>query len=459
LSGTPTTLGQFSITATASSAMTGGCTVPRTYSLVVVRQLAFVTGAGGVSPRIRTFDLQGTQLEAFLADDAAYAGGVRVAMGDINGDGIADVITAPGRDAATATVRVFDGTTQALIRQFQAYEYSSPGGTYVASADVNGDGFADIVTGRDGSPPEVKVFDGLTGAVISDFFAYAPPAVGGVRVAAGDIDGDGYAEIITGQEAGGTPEVRVFYGDGTLRNAFMAYDPRFPGGVFVAAGDIDGDGFADIVTGADAGGGPHVKAFSGADLHELRSFFAYAPLFLGGVRVAVGDVDQDGRADIITAAGPGGGPHVRVWSGESGAEITGLFAYEAMFAGGVYVAAPPAQTRMAVNPPAADGVVPPTFAIGGWVALGGAIATNGVDAIHAWAVPVSGGSPIFVGATTTGVPRPDVAAIFGGTFALSGFNLAAGPLPAGQYYLVVSAHSAISGTWAARRVVRITVTP
>ena len=76
-----------------------------------------------------------------------------------------------------------------------------------------------------------------------------------------------------------------------------------------------------------------------------------------------------------------------------------------------------------------------------------------------WALPVSGGSWIFVGATTTGVPRPDVAAIFGGTFALSGFNLTAGPLPAGQYYLVVYAHSAISGTWAAHRVVRITVTP
>jgi FG-GAP-like repeat/FG-GAP repeat len=460
VSGTPTTFGQFPMTATATSAASGGCTGSRTYPLTVLRPLTFVTGAGGVSPLIRSFDLQGAPLSAFLADDATYAGGVRVAMGDVTGDGVADIITAPGRDAAAAMVRVVDGSTLALVRQFQAYPYSSPGGTYVAAGDVNGDGIADIVTGRDGATPEVKVFDGLTGALISDFFAYAPPAVGGVRVAVGDVDGDGFAEIITGQEPGGTPEVRVFSGDGTLRAAFMAYDPRFQGGVFVAAGDIDGDGRADIVTGADAGGGPHVMAFSGADLHVLRSFFAYSPFFVGGVRVAVGDVDQDGRADIVTGAGPGGGPHVRVLSGATGSEIAGLFAYDVTFAEGVYVAAPPAQTRMAVNPPEAGATVPPIFWIGGWVGIGGAIVNNGVDAIHAWAVPVGGGSPIFVGATTTtNVPRPDVAAIFGGTFALSGFNVMAGPLPSGTYDLFVYAHSSISGTWAARRIVRITVTP
>jgi hypothetical protein len=458
LSGTPTTLGLYTMTATATSAASA-CTGSRTYTLSVLRGAGIVTGAGGGAPRLRTFDGSGNQLSNLLADDPAYTGGIRVAMGDVTGDGIDDIITAPGRDATAATVRVIDGSTLTVIRQFEAYPYSSPGGTYVAAGDVNGDGRADIVTGRDGSPPEVKVFDGRTGALMSDFFAYPLPAVGGVRVAAADVDGDGFAEIITGQEGGGTPEVRIFSGGGTLRTAFMAYYSAFTGGVFVAAGDIDGDGRADIITGADAGGAPHVLAFSGADLHVLRSFFAYTPFFMGGVRVAAGDIDGDGRADIVTAPGASGGPHVRVWSGATGAELAGFFAYEAFFAEGVYVAAPSAQSRMEIGIPGPGATVPPMFAIGGWAGVAGATVNSGVDAIHAWAWPVAGGSPIFLGATTVGVARPDVAAIYGGAYALSGFNLAAGPVPAGTYTLVVYAHSSISGTWALQRLVRIVVTP
>src|SRR5262249_61157987 len=123
------------------------------------------------------------------------------ATGDVNGDGIDDVITAPGLGASAATVRVFDGATGNEIRRFIAYPFSSPGGTYVAAGDVNGDGAADIITGRDGAAPEVKVFDGRTGALISDFFAYA--SAGGVRVAAGEVDGDGRAEVCEGPAHGG----------------------------------------------------------------------------------------------------------------------------------------------------------------------------------------------------------------------------------------------------------------
>ena len=118
---------------------------------------------------------------------------------------------------------------------------------------------------------------------------------------------------------------------------FFAYNPAFPGGVSVAAGDVDGDGRADIITGAGPGGGPHVRVWSGADFHEIGGFFAYDPAFTGGVCVAAGDVNDDGRADIITGAGPGGGPHVRVWNATNFAEIGGFFAYDPAFTGGVQV--------------------------------------------------------------------------------------------------------------------------
>src|SRR4029077_12317822 len=108
-------------------------------------------------------------------------------------------------------------------------------------------------------------------------------------------------DIIVGAGPSGGAHVKVF--DGTnlnLLQSFFAYDAAFRGGLFVTAGDVNGDGKADIITGADSGGGPHVKVFSGADGSVLQSFFAYDAVFTGGVRVAAGDVNNDGHADIVT---------------------------------------------------------------------------------------------------------------------------------------------------------------
>src|SRR5205085_2596493 len=116
-------------------------------------------------------------------------------------------------------------------------------------------------------------------------------------------------------------------------------DPGFRGGVRVAVGDVNGDGVPDIVTGAGPGGGPHVKVFSGADDSVLASFYAYDPTFAGGVYVAVGDVNGDGFADVITGAGPGGGPHVKVFAGLDNAELASFFAADPGNTGGVFVAA------------------------------------------------------------------------------------------------------------------------
>src|SRR5262249_39880741 len=179
-----------------------------------------------------------------------------------------------------------------------------------------------IVGAGPGGGPGVRVFDAATGSQIpgplGSFFAFDLGFTGGVRVALGDVNGDGVLDVIVGAGPGGGPLVRVFDGRTGLPLAgplggFFAFDPGFRGGVFVAAGAVHRDGFQDVIVAADAGGGPHVRVFSGRTGLEILSFFPYAPGFQGGVRVAAADFNLDGRAEIVTAPGPGGGPHIRIF--------------------------------------------------------------------------------------------------------------------------------------------------
>ncbi len=77
----------------------------------------------------------------------------------------------------------------------------------------------------------------------------------------------------------------------------------------MATGDVNGDGTPDIITGAGPGGGPHVRAFNGLNGADLASFFAFDPTYTGGVLVAGGNVNGVtgiGPAEIIVGEGQGG---------------------------------------------------------------------------------------------------------------------------------------------------------
>lgn len=202
-----------------------------------------------------------------------------------------------------------------------------------------------IVTGAGwGGGPHVKVFNVQEGLLDRQFFAYDGGFRGGVRVAVGDVDGDGTGDIVTAPGPTGGPHVKVFSGrTGAVIKSFFAYAPTFTGGMFVAAADVNGDGRAEVITGADAGGGPQVEVFDlrGMAPVVVANFYAYDPAFGGGVRVAAADIDGDGAAEVLTAAGPGGGPHVRVLKlSASGAPtaLLNLLPEDPGFRGGLFVA-------------------------------------------------------------------------------------------------------------------------
>ena len=248
-----------------------------------------VAGAGfGGGPAIAILDSQtGQVMEAFWAFDPAFTGGVFVAVQDTNGDGILDIIASAGPGGGPE-VRIFNGANLNLLRSFYAYDQSFTGGVSVATIDFNNDGILDIVTGAgpDGAP-HVKVYDGATNAILSQWYAYPASFTGGIFVAVGDIGNDGTFEVVTGAGPTGAPVVAVWDPfTGALLAQFMAYAESFTGGVRVAVNDGNGDGIADIITGAGPGGGPQVNVFSFPVLDLLFSFYSGEATNPGGVFVS-----------------------------------------------------------------------------------------------------------------------------------------------------------------------------
>ncbi|MBI4599192.1 S8 family serine peptidase [Candidatus Uhrbacteria bacterium] len=307
------------IGASFASLVSGGNT-----SSIRRSSLSFVASqdAGGIST-VRRLDVTGHVLNEFSPYAPGFSGGVRVAMGDVDGDGVDEIVTGAGPGGGPH-VRVFeaDGT---LHSQFFAYGQDKRQGVFVASGDVDGDRVDEIIVSPDqGGGGEVRIF-AADGTQLFSFFPFDRVSQA-IRVALGDLDGDGTDELVAALGVGGKPRIRLFEGNGTFLREFDAYHPSFQGGVAIAMGDLDGDGVDEIVTGAGPGGGPHVRVFE-ADGTLRTQFFSYAQTFRGGVRVAAGDLDGDGVDEIVTGAGPGGGPHVQVFDG-SGQARARFFAFD-----------------------------------------------------------------------------------------------------------------------------------
>jgi hypothetical protein len=312
-----------------------------------------VSGAGvGSRPLVQLYRADGSVRSEFFAFDPDFTGGVSVALADVNKDGVKDVIAAAGIGGGPH-VKVFDGKSVenlfdpsqphplvvlpvTELYSFFAYNPRFAGGVSVASGDVDGDGYADIVTGAGiGGGPHVKAFSGKTGEEIRSFMAFDKGFRGGVNVAVGNITRQiaaspsepEYADILVGSGPGMAATVIGF--DGQTGQQFFSFKPygEFGGGVFVAAGDINADGYDDVITGAGTGGGAHVTAYDGwilahlpvillrDGLQPIASFFAFDMKFRGGVRVAAADLTGDGQDDIITGAGRGGIPSIRAFRG------------------------------------------------------------------------------------------------------------------------------------------------
>jgi hypothetical protein len=198
-----------------------------------------------------------------------------------------------------------------------------------------------IVSPDQGGGARVSIYSLEGGRPVrrSNYFTVDAMFRGGARVAAGDLNGDGVPDLVVAAGFGGGPRVSLINGvnaittDGfnpgdRLIGDFFAFESTLRNGVYLAVGDIDGDGFGDLLLGSGPGGGPRLLTLSGKSLlsqgaeaaiaQPLANFFvAGNETDRGGVRVATTDADRDGRADVATATGSGQPGRVRIYLGRN----------------------------------------------------------------------------------------------------------------------------------------------
>lgn len=254
-----------------------------------------------------------------------YFGEWRTATGDINADGVVDYVYGAGLGGGD-TVIVVDGRTNSVIwqvaRMFPVVaRVTGPAarpGVFVATADVNSDGFADVIVGSAGNrQSQVTIYNGRRGTLLQSFQPFGAGVRAGVRVAGGDVDGDGYGDVVVGRGTGGPARVSIFSGrlltasnvpvplqqpQAALLRSFTVLGGN---GVYVAAADMNRDGLADVVVGLD--NKPTVSIYNGLT-GALVSTRNLGLAFKGGVRVAA-------RAgQVLVASGPGTSPTIQLFA-------------------------------------------------------------------------------------------------------------------------------------------------
>ncbi len=345
----------------------------KTINFTSIEQLKFAPmlvysadAAKSGKPTVKVVDADtGALITTFLAYESTYKQGVRVALGDINNDGIPEVITAPGHNH-TALIEVWDimsadlVTPPTLLESFLAYPAGFKGGAMIAVGDVNGDNLNDLVVAPSRGQARIHTYINqfaTTPAMPLDtvhqlnFLAFPKKFIGGASVAVGNVEGDASAEIIVGSGPAMRDKVLIFKGDTSVPittvapplHTILPFQNNARGGVLVATGNIDADAYLEIVIGAGTGGGSQLATYDITNLTTpVNSFILYsgnganAPLRVAAVTQA--DPSGNLMSTIITAQGPDGKSQKLRHLAPAGPPVDLLMETDPEFLNGFYVA-------------------------------------------------------------------------------------------------------------------------
>lgn len=317
-------------------------------------------GARDGKPHIKVYDAETKEfLFEFTPYDVDYRDGVRVVTGDVDEDGIPDVIVAPGR-LHEPLVRIYDGLgPEAIVAPPAAAASAALSADFNRDGTVNGGDFLkwqqgahakeDLALWRenfgsrvDPQPAALSVPATVTSDdyKLAEFMVYDSAFINGVALSVGDVTGD-YSNDIVVAPSRGPSEVRVyknldFGATFGMYDKFLAYPASFIGGATVAIGDLTGDGRGDIVTSTGSGSYVTVKVFDGARLNSsqngvpVREFTAFDATARGGSSISIANAIGDRTLDIVLGGGAYANSRVQIFDGAALPAIGTTFATPAM---------------------------------------------------------------------------------------------------------------------------------
>jgi len=295
-------------------------------------------------PVVKVLDSNGSS-RPFVVFDPGYRGGIKAlsaSMTGWTGNSENDILAVAGLNGQ-GHVKLINGSTGETRLSFLAFP-GFLGRSDIAAGDFNNDGFTDFaIAAGPGGGSHIKVYsgnpeDGLVGGapkVLASFFAYSPRFRGGATLAAGDFNRDGAIDLATLAGPGGASHVRIFSGlamtsgkanwqNGGVLSSFFATGNGSPHqGISMTAGDLNADGRAELIFGNAPGTSSLVwvlqlgSRVTNPDLLFVQnrvSFSPYGPAFQGGTRVSVRTNPGTGQEELITAPGRGGGPVLKGWT-------------------------------------------------------------------------------------------------------------------------------------------------
>ena len=282
---------------------------------------AITVGQGGT---LRAWSTGGTPLTPELVPFQGYQGVPRFNTdSDLDGDGTADLVSVPQPGVAPHMV-VFSGKDMSVLRSVYVFDPRFLGGVNVTTGDVDANGVADIILAADaGATPHVVVISGGTWEVMASFYAFDKSFKGGLRLATADADGDGVLDIITSTASGPISHVVAFANLGqSVISSFYAFPEAVKNGVEIAAADLNNDNIAELILGTSGGTSQQVGVYRG-NPNAIDYFMAYEN-WNGDVRV--GSVKTAGKTIITTGPGPGAAPNVRTFDPDSYDLLDSFFA-------------------------------------------------------------------------------------------------------------------------------------